>query len=130
YLGGGVSGYSPVARFETPEAPAPITRTVSTPAARPPAFKGTGMKLGSKKTKQAELIDALGGDVLSASAAASLDISAPPTPSASSHSTSAPKHDGRGSLPEVETESIHVSIKESVSLELLRDGGVQSMEIK
>lgn len=32
------------------------------PAASKPAFKGTGMKLGSKKGKQSELLDALGGE--------------------------------------------------------------------
>ncbi|KAG6873064.1 hypothetical protein C0995_003370 [Termitomyces sp. Mi166 len=130
YLGAGTgnSMYSPVPRFEAPQTPVPITRTTSMPAARPPAFKGTGMKLGGKKTKQAELIDALGGDV----AASVADISAPPTPSASSQPSAVaiPKHDGRGSLPQVQTESVHISIKESISLSLLRDGGVASMELK
>ncbi|KAG5724396.1 Coatomer subunit delta [Termitomyces sp. T112] len=130
YLSSGNSMYSPVPRFEAPETPVPITRTTSTAAARPPAFKGTGMKLGGKKTKQAELIDALGGDV--AARVATSDISVPPTPSASSQpqSSAAPKHDGRGSLPEVQTESVHIAIKESISLSLLRDGGVESMELK
>ncbi len=63
YIGGGVTGYSPVSLIL--EAPEPVTRInttspiSSTPCA--PAFKGTGMKLGAKKTKQAELLDALGG---------------------------------------------------------------------
>ncbi|KAG6891634.1 hypothetical protein C0992_001320 [Termitomyces sp. T32_za158] len=130
YLGSGNSMYSPVPRFEAPETPAPITRTTSTPAARAPAFKGTGMKLGGKKTKQAELIDALGGDV--AASVATSDLSVPPTPSASSqpqHPT-ALKHDGRGSLPEVHVESVHIAIKETISLSLMRDGGVESMELK
>ncbi|KAG6864250.1 hypothetical protein C0991_011070 [Blastosporella zonata] len=121
YLGGGNSGYSPVSHFDAPEAPAPITRVASTPVVHAPAFKGAGMKLGGKKTKQAELIGALGGNVL-ASSMASPDVSVPPTPSASSQPSSpghAQKHDGRGSLPE-----------EQISLSLLRDGGVQSMELK
>ena len=66
-LGGGVTGYSPVSRFEAPEVSALSARIMasSTPVpTRTPAFKGSGMKLGSKKTKQAELLDALGGDVL------------------------------------------------------------------
>ncbi|KAG6813710.1 hypothetical protein H0H92_008118 [Tricholoma furcatifolium] len=130
YLGGGVSGYSPVARFDAPEAPAPITRVASTtPAPRAPAFKGTGMKLGSKKTKQAELIDSLGGDVPIASV---VSPTSPPAhaQSASSHPAPVHKNDGRGSLPEVEKESIHIAIKEQISLSLLRDGGVESMELK
>lgn len=129
YLGGGMSGYSAVPRFEAPEAPTPITRTTSAPATRAPAFKGSGMKLGSKKTKQAELLDALGGDVL-ASSVASLEISAPPTPTVSSQPSPVQKHDGRGSVPEVEAESVHIVIREQISLSLLRDGGVESMEVK
>jgi hypothetical protein len=67
YPGGGVTGYSPVFRFEAPEASALSARVVASSApitTRNPAFKGSGMKLGSKKTKQAELLDALGGNVL------------------------------------------------------------------
>ena len=67
YLGGGVTGYSPVSRFEAPDVSASPARILvsSTPVTtRSPAFKGSGMKLGSKKTKQAELLDALSGDVL------------------------------------------------------------------
>jgi hypothetical protein len=62
-VGGGVSGYSPLSRFEALES-TPVARNSSpVPASslRPPNFKGTGMKLGSKRTKQAELLDALGG---------------------------------------------------------------------
>lgn len=54
------------------------------------------MKLGSKKTKQAELLDALGGEGL-----AYEEASAPPTPV--THQSSAPK-DTRGSLPVVKAE--------------------------
>ncbi|KAK0187174.1 hypothetical protein F5146DRAFT_765667 [Armillaria mellea] len=127
YLGGGPTGYSQVPRFETPEA-TPSRITTSSPAptsSRAPAFKGSGMKLGSKKTKQAELLDALGGEVL---APPTPEVSAPPTPTISSES--AHQNTGRGSLPEVEAESVHIVIKEQISLSLHRDGGVQSMELK
>jgi len=56
------SGYSAVPRFE----PTPVTpqRTESpVPSSlRPPAFKGSGMKLGSKKKTGADLADLLGGE--------------------------------------------------------------------
>jgi hypothetical protein len=104
YMGSGVTGYSSVPRFEAPE---PIstsshvsTASPSTPS-RPPAFKGSGMKLGAKKTKQAELLDALGGEVL---ASTELDLSAPATPAVVEAPVAQKANDGRGSLPEVEKE--------------------------
>ncbi|PPQ66344.1 hypothetical protein CVT24_007181 [Panaeolus cyanescens] len=131
YLSGGVTGYSQVPRFETPDVSSSISRptpTTSSAPSRPPAFKGAGMKLGSKKTKQADLLDALGGEVLASTHASEI------TPAASSSPSPAPpsiqKVSGRGSLPEVEAESVHIIIKETISLQLLRDGGVQSMELK
>ncbi|KAF8079337.1 hypothetical protein FPV67DRAFT_1558392 [Lyophyllum atratum] len=129
--GGGVSGgYSPVPqRFDAPEAPSPITRATPSPAARAPAFKGSGMKLGTKKTKQAELLDALGGDVLAAS---SMEVGEMPgevvQPSPAAHVQKG--NEGRGSVPEVEAESVHIAIKEQISASLLRDGGLRSLEIK
>ncbi|EKM84345.1 hypothetical protein AGABI1DRAFT_82023 [Agaricus bisporus var. burnettii JB137-S8] len=130
YLGGGATGYSSIPRFETPEpistSPRVTNTTTSTPS-RPPAFKGSGMKLGAKKTKQAELLDALGGDVL---ASTELELSAPPTPAVAEVPVMPKSNDGRGSLPEVEKEDIHIVIKEQLSLSLLHDGGVQSMEVK
>ena len=58
------------------------------------------MKLGSKKTKQAELLDALGGDVLASTKLAEA------LPSVSSGTpepiSTVQKVTGRGSLPEVE----------------------------
>ncbi|KAF8971900.1 hypothetical protein BDZ97DRAFT_1152820 [Flammula alnicola] len=131
YLGGGVTGYSPVPRFEAPELSTSSTSRLNTTTpsapARSPAFKGSGMKLGSKKTKQAELLDALGGDVL-----ASTNISELSAPVAAVHEPppTVQKVSGRGSLPEVEAQSVHIIIKEQISLSLLRDGGVQSMELK
>jgi hypothetical protein len=102
YLGGGVSGYSPVTqRFDAPEPSASRMKTSPAPSARSPAFKGTGMKLGSKKTKQAELLDALGGEVLANTTAAS-ELSVPP-PSAAVPEPTVQKT-GRGSLPEVTAE--------------------------
>lgn len=63
YLGGGMGssgGYSSVPRFEAPS-PSPARINSPAPAAtqKVPAFKGSGMKLGSKKGKQ-DLLDALG----------------------------------------------------------------------
>lgn len=131
YLGGGISGYSPAPqRFDTPDVNTSVPRiNTSTPVARSPAFKGSGMKLGTKKTKQAELLDALGGDVLASSAGVG-DLSGPPTPVPAEPQSPVQKDNGRGSLPEVEAESVHVVIKEQISLSLLRDGGVQSMEFR
>ena len=104
YLGGGATGYSPVPRFEAPEISAsPVSRLNSNPSstpARSPAFKGSGMKLGSKKTKQAELLDALGGDVLATTSIAELSTPAPAAPEA----PAVQKVSGRGSLPEVDAE--------------------------
>lgn len=60
------------------------------------------MKLGAKKTKQAELLDALGGDALAPISPAP-ELSAPATPAAADPPAQ-PKGDGRGSLPEVEKE--------------------------
>ncbi|KIY62732.1 hypothetical protein CYLTODRAFT_404191 [Cylindrobasidium torrendii FP15055 ss-10] len=127
-LGGGASGYSPVPRFDAPEpTPSRITTSSPAPASRAPAFKSSGMKLGSKKTKQAELLDALGGEAF---IPPTPEASAPPTPYAA-HTPSTPALDsGRGSVPEVDQESIHVAIKEHINLSILRDGGVQSMELK
>ena len=62
FLGGGATGYAPIPqRFE---APTPQRTASPQPSSlRTPAFKSGGMKLGSKKTKQAELLDALGGEL-------------------------------------------------------------------
>lgn len=110
YLGGGVSGYAPVARFEAPEistSTSRLTSAASSTPARAPAFKGSGMKLGSKKTKQAELLDALGGDVL-----ASTNLSEPSTPvHAVAETPAVQKVSGRGSLPEVEAERCVICTK-------------------
>lgn len=62
FLGGGATGYAPIPqRFEAPTPQRTVSPQPST--LRTPAFKSGGMKLGSKKTKQAELLDALGGEL-------------------------------------------------------------------
>lgn len=147
-IGGGASGYSAVPRYEAPEPPAsrtPTTTSSSTP--RPPAFKSGGMKLGAKKSKQNELLDALAPEL---AASPQPEYSQPNTPAVDSTPASrAPvaQYNERGSVPEVEPErhvgqlsrsefvlkispSVHIVIKETLSLSLLRDGGVQSMELK
>jgi hypothetical protein len=140
YLGGGVSGYAPVSqRFDAP----PPARTASpVPSSlRTPSFKGSGMKLGNKKTKQAELLDALGGSAL-----LSEEISAPDTPVASTPEPSIAKPT-KSPLPTVNPErqvafpsgpgiecdsfvSVHIIIKENISLSLSREGGLESLELK
>ncbi|KAF9236574.1 hypothetical protein BU15DRAFT_89084 [Melanogaster broomeanus] len=125
YLGGGAYGYSSVPRFDAPEATVPRTASPAPAAAsRAPQFKTGGMKLGSKKTRQAELLDALGGEVLAVE-----EMSTPPTPIPVEPPTLAQK-DARASLPAVSAESVHVGIRETVSLSLIREGGVKSMELK
>jgi hypothetical protein len=140
-MGGGMTGYSsiPQQRFEAPDITPARTASPASSSLRTPAFKGSGMKLGSKKTKQAELLDALGGEGL-----AYEEVSTPPTPVV--HEPSVPK-DSRGSIPVVKAEryeaqfvelymwlislySIHVIFKEQISATLMREGGLTTMELK
>ncbi|KII93087.1 hypothetical protein PLICRDRAFT_379104 [Plicaturopsis crispa FD-325 SS-3] len=124
YLGGGASGYAAVPRFETPETPIARNSSPAPSSVRAPAFKGSGMKLGSKKTKQAELLEELGGSDLPVRE----ELSAPSSPAVSiSPSVS---RDGRGSLPAVQAESIHIVVKEQLSVSLVREGGLKSMELQ
>lgn len=146
-MSGGNIGYASLPRYEAPNFSTSVVRNSQTSSpvpSRSPAFKGSGMKLGSKKTKQAELLDALGGDVLASTGLAEAPASV--TPAVSEPAPTVQKVTGRGSLPEVEAKGyvvafsvvyvliilirVHIIIKESVSLSLLRDGGVQSMEVK
>jgi hypothetical protein len=147
YLGGGITAaYSSIPRFDVQDissgARSMSSATMST--TRTPAFKGSGMKLGSKRTKQAELLDALGGEALvpdDITPAASV----PQTPVATEAITR--KDTTRGSLPAVVQEryalfplvypcsenpprSIHVVIKENLSLSLNHEGGLRSLELK
>ena len=99
YLGGS-SGYSAVPRFEAPEITSP--RTTPTPVSsiiRPPSFKGSGMKLGSKRTKQAELLDALGGEAIIPE---EMPVSIPQTPVVTEPTVA--RRDTRGSLPVITQE--------------------------
>ncbi|KAI5991738.1 hypothetical protein F5J12DRAFT_897428 [Pisolithus orientalis] len=124
-IGGGISGYSPVPRFEAASEASPIRTASPAPSAsRQPAFKSSGMKLGSRKTRQAELLDALGGEVLSAE-----EISAPSTPGIAESPVPATASVVKNSLPIVTPESIHISIKETVTIALLREGGVKSLKL-
>lgn len=96
FLGGGATGYAPIPqRFE---APSP-QRTVSPQPSslRTPAFKSGGMKLGSKKTKQAELLDALGGEL-------AVDEQSVPASPVHAPEPVAPAKDYTGSLPTVAQE--------------------------
>lgn len=123
--GGSMGSYSPVPRYE---APSPQPMTTSTPASstpRAPAFKGSGMKLGSKKAKTAELLDALGGEAV----VPLEELSAPATPSIPVPDPAAVENT-RGSLPEVDKKGVHVVIREEISLQQNRDGKVERLEIK
>ncbi|PSR72062.1 hypothetical protein PHLCEN_2v12043 [Hermanssonia centrifuga] len=124
YLGGGVSGYAPVPqRFD---APTPVRTASPAPSSlRTPQFKGSGMKLGSKKTTQSQLLDALGGEAL-----LSEDMSTPTTPAATTPEPVILHKDERGSLPTVIAESVHVIVKENIQLELVREGGLNNLELK
>ncbi|OCH95720.1 hypothetical protein OBBRIDRAFT_766924 [Obba rivulosa] len=126
YLGGGVTGYSPVPqRFDTTPITPARTASPAPSSLRAPAFKGSGMKLGSKKTRQSELLDALGGEAL-----LSEDMSAPGTPAVSSTPEPVVQKNERGSLPAVTAESVHVVIRETLNLELAREGGLNNLELK
>ena len=63
------------------------------------------MKLGSAKTtKQAELLDALGGEVLATTGLGVEERTAPTTPTQVVSEPTIQKASGRGSVPEVEAE--------------------------
>ena len=98
FLGGGATGYAPIPqRFD---APSPQRTASPQPSSlRTPAFKGSGMKLGSKKTKQAELLDALGGEL------AVEEQSVPPSPVHVPESVAPAKHYA-SSLPTVAQERL------------------------
>ncbi|KAI0050583.1 hypothetical protein FA95DRAFT_1555507 [Auriscalpium vulgare] len=126
YLGGGMTGYSPVPqRFDSPSAAPARTASPAPSSVRAPAFKGSGMKLGSKKTKQAELLDALGGAPL-----LSEDMSVPTTPAVAHTPEPVAVKDTRGSLPSVTAESVHIVTRETITLSLSREGGLESLELK
>lgn len=130
---GMAGGYQPAPRFEAPaqeyRAPSPA------PAAAKPAFKGSGMKLGGKKGRQADVLNALGADV-------DMEPEAPPAPEPEAEPETQVSADV---LEKVDQEPyvslcvvqstadlvrIHVTVKEQLSVTLLRDGGVQAFELK
>ncbi|WWC59088.1 uncharacterized protein I303_101636 [Kwoniella dejecticola CBS 10117] len=125
---GGMAGaYSSVPRYEAPQTehrtPSPsITQSQSQPSK--PKFSGSGMKLGKKGGKQSDLINAaLGGEP-----DVEEDINygqAEPEPE-----FPAETEVSADVLEKVEQDSIHVTIKEQLSLTLLRDGGLESFELK
>ena len=99
YLGVGsrISGYSLIPHFE-PTEPSPITQGMTATAKSPP-FKGSGMKLGSaKKTKQAKLLDVLGGEVLATTGFGVEERTAPMTPMQAVTEPTIQKASGRGSV--------------------------------
>ncbi|KAI0094166.1 hypothetical protein BDY19DRAFT_1061213 [Irpex rosettiformis] len=123
YLGGGISGYAPVPQRY--DAPSPArAASPAAPVPKTPAFKKSGMQLGGKKTTQSQLLDALGGEAL-----LSEDMSAPATPVPTEHQTFAAIHSSQSTLPAVTPESVHVVVKESLSLELAREGGLNNLEL-
>ncbi|WVW78835.1 hypothetical protein I302_100798 [Kwoniella bestiolae CBS 10118] len=129
YGGGGSGGYSSVPRYEQPQAseyrtPSPaVTQSQST---QKPKFTGSGMKLG-KKGKQSDLISAaLGGEQ-------DVEMDEPTHSGYGQHEPEPEPVETEVSadvLDKVEQDSIHVTIKEQLSLTLLRDGGLESFELK
>lgn len=136
-----MGSYSPVPRFEMPSPQPQRTSSPAPASVRAPAFKGSGMKLGSKKAKNAELLDALGGEAIPPP-----ELSAPATPAAPL--TPEPSAKAQlANLPEVHKEtyvfilltniqalknlsSIHAVVREQLSAEILREGGLKSMTLK
>ena len=142
---GSSGGYSAVQqRFEPPPTQAPVQTgfsSTSTPAAKP--FKGKGMQLG-KKSKGADLLGAMGGDLAAAAAAADEELTAAANAASASltaASSGAPAArtapaatpaaiDPLDLLDPVHQEPVHVVIKERISISGNRDGGLDSLEIK
>ncbi|KAJ1031415.1 hypothetical protein NDA13_001808 [Ustilago tritici] len=144
---GSSGGYSAVQqRFEPPPTQAPVQTgfsSTSTPAAKP--FKGKGMQLG-KKSKGADLLGAMGGDLAAAAAAAAADEELTAAANAASASLTAASSgapaartapaatpaaiDPLDLLDPVHQEPVHVVIKERISISGNRDGGLDSLEIK
>ncbi|GAC98547.1 hypothetical protein PHSY_006141 [Pseudozyma hubeiensis SY62] len=144
---GSSGGYTGVQqRFEPPPTQAPVQTgfsSSSSPAAKP--FKGKGMQLG-KKSKGADLLGAMGGDLAAAAAAADEELTAAANaasaslaaassaPSAAAAraapATTAAAIDPLDLLDPVHQEPVHVVIKERISITGNRDGGLESLEIK
>ncbi|KAJ9098971.1 hypothetical protein QFC19_006195 [Naganishia cerealis] len=130
--GGMAGGYTPVSATSNIAHDAYTTPRTSSPAfssggaAKAPAFKGSGMKLGAKRGNKGrdELMEALGSEA----------VVQEPEPEAvredvhhASHAVQADEH----VLPEVEKDSIHVTIRERLSLTVLRDnGGLSNFDLR
>ncbi|SPO32433.1 related to coatomer delta subunit (delta-coat protein) [Ustilago trichophora] len=143
--GFGSSGaYSAVQqRFEPPPTHAPVQTgfsSSSTPAAKP--FKAKGMQLG-KKSKGADLLGAMDGDLAAAAAAADQELTAAANAASASLAASSSAPAARAAtaaapaaidpldlLDPVHQEPVHVVIKERISISGNRDGGLESLEIK
>ncbi|PWN21111.1 hypothetical protein BCV69DRAFT_282609 [Microstroma glucosiphilum] len=125
----GSSGYSALSRgYESPTVAAPVVRDTgadAAPALRP--FKGKGMQLG-KKARGTDLLGALTPESASReeAAAAPSHRLARSSAAASNAVPTAPLD----SLPPVQEEAIHVTIKERVSIAATRDGSLSSLEVK
>ncbi|KAJ9113175.1 hypothetical protein QFC22_006014 [Naganishia vaughanmartiniae] len=128
--GGMAGGYAPVTTSNITHDPYATPRT-SSPAfssggAKAPAFKGTGMKLGAKRGNKGrdELMEALGSEA----------VVQEPEPEAvmeQVHQIANVVQADEHVLPEVEKESIHVTIRERLSLTLLRDnGGLSNLDLR
>lgn len=150
--GGMAGGYASVPRFDTAPAAERDPYRSSSPAASSttskPVFKGSGMKLGGKKGKQTDLLDALGNEAVippedliqephpdMGSSQTFSPLASRPA-SSNAHTTPGQAHAAAAStsaadyLPQVDPESVHVTIREHVSATILRDGGLQSLELK
>ncbi|GJJ13281.1 hypothetical protein Clacol_007532 [Clathrus columnatus] len=120
FLSGGA--YSSVPRFEPP--PPPTTSRSESPAPsslRPPAFKGSGMKLGSKKKAGADLADLISGEP------EELLVSPPSTSGQAAREQTLGK---TSTISTVVQESVHIQIREQLTLALLREGGLKTLEVK
>ncbi|WWC87260.1 uncharacterized protein L201_002148 [Kwoniella dendrophila CBS 6074] len=123
-------GYSSVPRYEQPTSQE--TYRTSSPSisssqqqqtTTKPKFSGSGMKLGKKGGKQSDLINAALGGVQEND----IDLEPQPEPEPEPVLETEVSADV---LEKVEQDSIHVTIKEQLSLTLLRDGGLESFELK
>lgn len=103
---GSMPSYSRVPLYEPTLEPARTDSPSSVSTSRTPAFKGSGMKLGSKK-KQTDLLDALGGEALSTP-----ELSVPSTPLAPSTPEPIVAKGGinRGSLPSIQVERYAIKL--------------------
>lgn len=131
---GAGGGYQSVRQFEGAGAQAPVIRDTGSPSPATPAakpFKSKGMQLG-KKSKNVALLGEEEDDannVPAASAtAATVAAAASNAPFAARVSSKAA--DPVDLLPSVRQESVHLLVKERVTLAATRDGSLESLEVK